>query len=130
MKHAATIPILLALALSACSGTGQQDSDAGDMPTSEPQAQSEPAPSPSGPPMAAAGIPAPEPVVDDCGVRKLNKFLNVPLTEDVFDQIRKTVGHGHIRTIHPGDAVTMDYLGDRLNIEVGSDGKIDYFRCG
>lgn len=34
------------------------------------------------------------------------------------------------RIIHPGQAVTMDYLPSRLNIEIGQDGRIIRVRCG
>ena len=35
-----------------------------------------------------------------------------------------------VRVIRPGDAVTMDYRQDRLNIELDADGKIVRFNCG
>ena len=37
---------------------------------------------------------------------------------------------GQVRTIRPGDAVTMDFRPDRLNLEIGEDGRITRFRCG
>jgi len=33
------------------------------------------------------------------------------------------------RVINPGDAVTMDFRADRLNIEVGVNGRIDKIGC-
>ena len=35
-----------------------------------------------------------------------------------------------LRWIRPGDAVTMDYRQDRLNISMGADGRIERINCG
>lgn len=35
-----------------------------------------------------------------------------------------------VRIIHPGDAVTQDFVPKRLNVEIGSDGRIAAIRCG
>lgn len=74
--------------------------------------------------------PAPEPDADECGADKLGSFLNQLPTTDAIDGIREAVGHDRIRTINPGDVVTMDLRPDRLNIEIGEDGRIKLLRCG
>jgi hypothetical protein len=71
-----------------------------------------------------------KPVADECGADKLGGYLNLLPTSEAMDKIRRTVGHDRIRTINPGDVVTMDLRPDRLNIEVGEDGRIKLFRCG
>jgi hypothetical protein len=38
-------------------------------------------------------------------------------------------GDKPMRVIKPGMAVTMDYRPDRLNVQVGEDGKISKFTC-
>ena len=73
---------------------------------------------------------ADEPDAADCGVDKLDRWLNVLPTETVREEIRETVGHDRIRYIAPGDVVTMDLRPDRLNVETGVDGRIKLFRCG
>ena len=73
---------------------------------------------------------ADEPDAADCGVDKLDRWLNVLPTETVKVEIREAVGHDRIRYIAPGDAVTMDLRPDRLNVETGVDGRIKLFRCG
>lgn len=35
-----------------------------------------------------------------------------------------------IRWIRPGDAVTMDYRSDRLNIDIDAQNRVTGFRCG
>ena len=33
------------------------------------------------------------------------------------------------RVINPGDAVTMDFRADRMNIEIGTNGRIEKIAC-
>lgn len=35
-----------------------------------------------------------------------------------------------VRVIHPGDAVTMDFSLQRLNVEIDAEGRIAAIRCG
>ena len=35
-----------------------------------------------------------------------------------------------VRVIEPGAAVTMDHVPNRLNVEIGADGRIKSVRCG
>lgn len=67
---------------------------------------------------------------DECGAGKLSGYLNQLPAQDTLAKIRAAAGHDRIRTIRPGDAVTMDMRPDRLNIEIGEDGRIKLFRCG
>jgi hypothetical protein len=95
------------LALCACNATGQG------------------APAP-----VQATKPPSEPAADQCGAGKLGGYVNQLPTSEVMAAIERTVGQHRIRTIRPGDVVTMDFSADRLNIEVGEDGRIKRFRCG
>lgn len=70
------------------------------------------------------------PATDECGANKLGDYLNLLPTSDVLAKIRAVLGHDRIRTIRPGDAVTMDFRPDRLNVEIGEDGRIKRLRCG
>jgi hypothetical protein len=83
-------------------------------------------------PAAGADAPAqpPAPADDSCGAGKVGGYLGQLPTTDAIADIQQTVGHTRIRTIRPGDAVTMDYREDRLNIEIGDDGRIRLLRCG
>jgi hypothetical protein len=81
--------------------------------------------------------PAPPPPPDithttdeECAAQRLGRFLNELPTDDVMARIRGVVGERPIRTIHPGDAVTMDFAPQRLNVELGDDSRIKRFRCG
>lgn len=74
--------------------------------------------------------PPPQPPAEDaCGASKLARFLGAEAS-GVMAEIGSIVGERNIRTIRPGDAVTMDYRPDRLNVELGEDGRIVRLRCG
>ena len=77
-----------------------------------------------------AGAEPPPPGDDECGASQLGAFLNLAASADVLARLGTTVGHDRIRVIHPGDAVTMDYRADRLNVELGEDGLIRRLPCG
>ena len=126
----------LALGLSACTPAEEP----APMPVSSPKASEAPAPPPTSQPAPPSGSPEPKPGAsqppavppedDACGAAKLTDYLNRLPTDDVTTGIAQTVGHDRIRTIKPGDAVTMDFRPDRLNVEIGEDGRIQRIRCG
>lgn len=89
----------------------------------------EPAAAEPAPPAPAPPAPTP-PTDDECGAGRLGAFLGLAAGEDVLARIRAAIGHDRIRVIHPGDAVTMDYRADRLNVELGADSRIERLRCG
>ena len=72
----------------------------------------------------------PLPAADDCGAAILGHYLHKLASAETMTSIRSVVAHDRIRAISPGDAVTMDFRADRLNIEIGADGRIQHFRCG
>lgn len=82
---------------------------------------------PSSPPEP---VQPPDGAMDRCGWGRLGAYLGRLPTDDVMARIRSEAGHDRIRTIRPGDAVTMDFSPDRLNVEIGEDGRIRRFRCG
>lgn len=83
-------------------------------------------------PVRPAPPPPPSPpqaAVDECGAGKLAAYLSQPATDDVLAKLRHDAGHDKIRVIRPGQPVTMDYRPDRLNVEVGEDGRITKLHC-
>lgn len=89
-----------------------------------------PVPSPTTQPAPPSESAKPEPAADECGASKLGSYLGPAAAADTMAKIRQTIGHDRIRTINPGDAVTMDFRPDRLNVEVGDDDRIKRLRCG
>lgn len=67
---------------------------------------------------------------DTCGIKKAGHVVDMPASPEVLADIRARVGEKNVRVIRPGDAVTMDFRTDRLNVEVGAGGRIERLRCG
>ena len=65
-----------------------------------------------------------------CGADKLGRWLNALPTADVKAEIAASVGERPIRYYTQGNPITMDFSEDRLNVELGQDGRIKLFRCG
>ncbi len=124
---------LSALALAGCTQSEDRAPTKSEAPVTAPAPPptSQPAPpSDSAQPVPGATTPAPVPLADECGASKLGDYLNQLASADITTKIEQTVGHARIRTIKPGDAVTMDFRPDRLNVEIGADGRITRLRCG
>ena len=115
-----SIGLFAVLALTACT---QPETQA-------PALVASPAPPPTAQPAPPSESAKPEPAADECGASKLGSYLGQPSAADTMARIKQTIGHDRIRTINPGDAVTMDFRPDRLNVEVGEDGRIKRLRCG
>ncbi len=85
--------------------------------------------------LATSPAPEPIPAIPDetnaapCGANKLSGFIDTVPTDEVLARIKAQIGDKTIRVINPGDAVTMDFRPDRLNIENGDDGRIKKFGC-
>lgn len=84
-----------------------------------------PEPSPTQP----GARPSPDLASAECGADTLGQYVNQLYTDDMLTKIRAAVGHERIRVIRPGDAVTMDYRPDRLNVEIDEDGRVRRVHC-
>lgn len=62
---------------------------------------------------------------DVCGAAGRDYLVGQSINEVDLDTLART-----IRTIYPGQMVTMDHRPDRLNIDVGEAGKILRLWCG
>lgn len=71
-----------------------------------------------------------EPPEDGCGASKVQSFVGRTLDAATQEEVRTTSGARVVRLIRPGQAVTMDYSIDRLNIEINDREKIMTLRCG
>ena len=72
-------------------------------------------------------VPAPAPVqpdTDKCKASTLQGLVGQP--KSVLQTMLLPAG---TRVIGPGDAVTMDFRPDRMNVEVGADGRIAKIGC-
>lgn len=122
------LAISLLTALAACQGEkAPSEAPATAGATSAPTASTD-TPSPMVSPVDAR--PNIEPQEDNCGAGKLDRWLNVLPTDTVKAEIVKAVGERVIRYYGPSDALTMDFSEERLNAELGEDGRIKRFHCG
>lgn len=64
-----------------------------------------------------------------CDETRAEAFFGKP-GHAVAEAARKAAHADAVRVIGPGDAVTMDFRADRLNLELDADGKIVRARCG
>jgi len=65
-----------------------------------------------------------------CGDGKAADLIGKRWTEALRAPTQKRTGARDLRVIAPGDAVTMDYRPDRLNIETDAEGRVVRLKCG
>ena len=73
------------------------------------------------------GAPA---VAGKCSNEGLEKLVGKQRSAKVAKQALRLSGAKTLRWIEPDMMVTMDYREDRLNLHVGTDGRIGSARCG
>ena len=74
---------------------------------------------------------APAEAAAACHADAAQAFIGKQADEATVAQARQAAGaNGDVRVIKPGQPVTMDYRGDRLNVEVDEHGAITRITCG
>lgn len=134
---AAALASTLVLSVAACSR------EAGDTATNAaaPDAPADPADmvSPAADPSAGTptGAMPPEATVDPaapaagaCNADAVQSLVGQTSTDALVEQAQRDSGSASVRVLRPGDAATMDYREDRLNIELDDAGAIVSLRCG
>jgi hypothetical protein len=78
--------------------------------------------------------PPPEPGMPmaggTCNAEAVRWAIGREPTQDVVERARVESGSAVVRVIRPGEVVTMDYRGDRLNLDVNDRNAISGARCG
>ncbi|MDQ0571886.1 putative lipoprotein YajG [Variovorax paradoxus] len=77
----------------------------------------------------AAAVPAPEPVFQ-CNADGARFAVGQPLSPQLEAAARVRAGAGTVRALKPGEAVTMELNGGRLNLDVDARGRVTDVRCG
>lgn len=67
---------------------------------------------------------------DACNAAAASEAIGRRATPALRSEVARQVGHERIRWIAPGQAVTMDFRPDRLNIDLDSGGVVVRARCG
>lgn len=65
-----------------------------------------------------------------CDAAKAQSFVGEPESAEIAERARKKSGARTVRWLRPGQIVTMEYRGDRLNLELDAKRKIIAIRCG
>lgn len=80
---------------------------------------------------ACATTPTPEPAPPmSCNITPAQGYIGKRAIYSVTEGARKAAGANSVRVLGPGDAATMDFRGDRLNIMVDGERVITKFTCG
>ena len=102
-KWTMTLAVTVALALAACASQPATDARTG----------------------AAPGT-----VAQQCNAEAAQGFVGQSATPDVVEQARKAASAGIARVLKPGQVVTMEYRGDRLDVDVDDANVVTGVRCG
>lgn len=109
---------LLTLALAACAPTPDEQEQA--TAQSEQRAEEAAQPAPPEPATAAAA----------CDDSQAQWAIGKKATDADVEQARKDSGAQTARTLKPGQAVTMEFNANRLNLDLDAAGLVTAIRCG
>lgn len=118
----ASLAILLTLTVGACARDADNTTTAD---TAVTDAAAAPA-AEATPPAAELPPTAPAP----CNADAVQSLVGQASSDAVIEQARVDSGASSVRALKPGDAATMDYREDRLNITLDDSGVIQTLRCG
>ncbi len=74
--------------------------------------------------------PAPNPPGVECDAGKVDGLIGRTRTAEVEAEAKRLSGANLVRWLEPNAIVTMEFRADRLNLHLGTDGKIGSARCG
>ena len=82
-------------------------------------------------PTEGPGTPGtPDPLLGPCRTEPLAAMVGRAWANNMRGDALRLSGAEQLRVIRPGDMVTMDYRGDRLNVHLTGEGRIERFACG
>ncbi|MCR6664069.1 MAG: I78 family peptidase inhibitor [Luteimonas sp.] len=116
---AATLATLLTLGVAACS---RDDADTAAAPAL-PDATEAPATEP-------VTTDAPPEMAGECNADAVQSFVGQEATQDAIERARVESGAATVRALKPGDAGTMDFRPDRLDIALDENSIIQTLHCG
>ncbi|QSX79121.1 I78 family peptidase inhibitor [Agrilutibacter solisilvae] len=74
--------------------------------------------------------PSPTPPQASCNADAARIVVGQVATPDVVEKARLAAGAQLVRTLKPGQVVTMEYHSSRLNIDVNEGNTVTNVRCG
>ncbi|KAF1013324.1 MAG: hypothetical protein GAK31_03473 [Stenotrophomonas maltophilia] len=111
------------LALSACQSPQMDEQDAA---TAHAQQAAEAAKAPAD----DAGKATEAPPAGSCDASQVQSLVGQAYTEALGKQAQNDADAKQLRVLHPSDVTTMEFLGERLNIEVDEKNVVSGVRCG
>jgi hypothetical protein len=66
----------------------------------------------------------------ECNAEGLEKLIGKPRSDEIAAEAKRISGANIVRWLTPDMMVTMEFRADRLNLHLGTDGKIGSARCG
>lgn len=73
---------------------------------------------------------APDPLLGPCNAAPLARMVGRAWSDSLRTEALRLSGARAARVIRPGDMVSMDYRGDRLNVHLTGEGRVARFDCG
>lgn len=81
--------------------------------------------------LAACATAEPPPsLAGQCNADAAQHHVGHAATAEMVEAARKDAGADRVRTLKPGQVVTMEYLAGRLNLYLDADGMIERIACG
>ena len=76
--------------------------------------------------------PNPVPPTDggSCNAAGLESYIGQPATAEIGQKMLNQSGARLFRWLVPGQVVTMEYSGDRLNVVLDASNRVESARCG
>lgn len=113
--------VSLMLSLIACNGPAADEQDAA-------QAQAQQAAEAAATPNPDAAV-APPPV-GNCDASQVQGLVGQPFNEALLEQAKQDAAATQVRVLKPDTVTTMEFFGERLNLEVDEKNVVSDVRCG
>jgi len=122
------LPLLFAFAATACAQEGTVDVD--DIAPADTDAVDTTLEAPMAVEPPPRRMPGTGEAVEQCDAEAARAFVGQEATAEVVEQARAAAGAELVRTLSPGQMVTMEYHFSRLNLDVDEANVITGARCG
>ncbi|MFY0185092.1 MULTISPECIES: I78 family peptidase inhibitor [Stenotrophomonas] len=81
-------------------------------------------------PTDEAGKAMEAPPVGSCDATQVQSLVGQPYTAEIGSQAQQDAGATSLRVLKPNDMTTMEFIGERLNVEVDAKNVVAGVRCG
>ena len=81
-------------------------------------------------PTDEAGKAMEAPPVGSCDATQVQSLVGQPYTDALGSQAQQDAGATSVRVLKPNDMTTMEFIGERLNVEVDAKNVVAGVRCG